>query len=398
MPPFTRRDFLIVAGTAGAAVVAARLGLGWWLKNQTPASLPTLETSMPSLSLVFASGYAKTNQSGIHAFLFDETSGALTSQGSFASILNPSFNVVHPNGRWLYAVSETGQASDGMSGGVCALGFEREPFAMRLLNRQPSGGDWPCHLQLDRTGGWLFVANYGTGNASVFPLQADGSLGEISAHVQHSGSGPNKRRQEGPHVHSVTLSPDNQFALIADLGLDQIVAYKFDPNAGKLSRHRETRTQPGAGPRHLAFHPNGKWLYVANELDNTVTFYDYDAASGVSLEKQTIPTLPANPPENTAADIHVSATGQRLYVSNRGHNSIAVYDIGGDGHLTLVSIPKCGGNWPRNFALAPGGRFVLVANQYSNEVNVVPVLAGTKALGTPVARATVAGASCIQFA
>jgi len=399
MRKFTRRDFLFVAGAAGAAVVAARFGLGWLLNSGKLTVLPTPETPMPSSRvLVFASGYAAANQPAIHAFMLDEASGTLTPYGSFAGILNPSFSIVHPNGRWLYAVSETSQANDGTPGGVYALSFEREPFAMRLLNRQPSGGDWPCYLQFDRTGHWLFVANYGTGSASVFPLQADGSLGEMSTHVQHSGSGPNKQRQEGPHVHSVTLSPDNQFALVADLGLDQIVTYRFDPNAGTLSRQGETRTRPGAGPRHLAFHPNGEWLYAANELDSTVTLYDYDAASGTLFEKQSLSTIPADSPENIIADVHVSATGQRLYVSNRGHNSLAVYDIGVDGLLTLVSIPNCGGNWPRNFALTPNGKFVLVANQYSNEVCVLPVLEGKEALGAPVTRATVDGASCIQFA
>ena len=354
---------------------------------------------MPSSRvLVFASGYAAANHHAIQAFIFDEARGTLTPHGSFAGILNPSFIIVHPNGRWLYAVSETSQATDGSSGGVCAMSFEREPFAMRLLNRQPSGGDSPCNLQLDRTGHWLFVSNYGTGSASVFPLEEDGSLGEMSNQVQHSGSGPNKQRQQGPHVHSVTLSQDNQFALVADLGLDQIVTYRFDPKAGTLSRQGETRARPGAGPRHLAFHPNGEWLYAANELDSTVTFYDYDAASGRLLEKQCLSTIPADSPENIIGDIHVSATGQRLYVSNRGHNSLAVYDIGVDGCLTLVSTPNCGGNWPRNFALAPNGKFILVANQYSNEVCVLPVLGGTEALGASVARATVEGVSCIQFA
>ena len=295
MPKFNRRTFLFAAGATGATVVAARFGIGWLANSGKLAVLLTPEIPMTSLpALVFASGYAAVNQPAIHAFKFDETSGTLTLHGSYAGILNPSFNIVHPNGRWLYTVSETSQATDGTPGGVCALSFEREPFAMRLLNRQPSGGDWPCHLQLDRTGHWLFVANYGSGSASVFPLQADGSLGEMSAHVQHSGSGPNKQHQEGPHAHSVTLSPDNQFALVADLGLDQIVTYKFDPIAGKMTRQGETRTRPGAGPRHLTFHPNGEWLYADNELDSTVTLYDYNAASGLLSEKQSLSTIPAN--------------------------------------------------------------------------------------------------------
>jgi 6-phosphogluconolactonase len=397
MPSFSRRDFLLVAGAAGVAVVAARFGLDWFSNNRTPAVLPTSETPMPSKSpsLVFASGYAAADQAGIHAFMFDETNGALTPHGSFAGILNPSFIIVHPNGRWLYAVSES-SANDGVPGGVCALSFEREPFALKLLNRQPSGGDWPCHLQLDATGRWLFVANYGTGSASVYPIQKDGSLGEMSDHIQHSGSGPNKQRQEGPHAHSVTLSPDNQFALVADLGLDQVVIYKFDADAGKLSRQGEAKTRPGAGPRHLAFHPNGQWLYVSNELDNTVTLFDY--AAGTLRERQSLSSLPPGAPESGLADIHVSASSQRVYASNRGHNSLAVYDIGSDGLMTLVSIPSCGGNWPRNFALTSNGKFVLVANQYSNEVCVLPMVDGAEAIGATVARVTVAGASCLKFA
>ncbi|MEI7844694.1 MAG: lactonase family protein [Chloroflexota bacterium] len=414
MPPLSRRDFLIVTGAVGAAIISIRFELDRILHAgnspvlvgiRKPTSLPTSENPMPSnsSSLVFASGYASAAQAGIHAYLFDEDRGALIPHGSYAGILNPSFICVHPNGRWLYAVSETGQNSDGVSGGVCALTFEREPFAMRLLNRQPSGGDWPCHLQLDRTGHWLFVANYGTGNASVYPIQVDGSLGEMSAHVQHMALSPgaNAERQAGPHAHSVTLSPDNQFALVADLGLDQIVIYKFDPDVGKLIRHTTTHTRPGAGPRHLAFHPNGQWLYVTNELDNTVTYYLYDDALGTVVEKQSLSSLPAGPqsaPENGLADIHVSASGKRVYASNRGHNSLAVFDIGDDGRLTLVSIPSCGGNWPRSFALAPGGKFALVANQYSHEVCVLPLLIGTDAIGATLERATLPGAACIKFA
>jgi 6-phosphogluconolactonase len=399
MPKLTRRNFLFVAGAAGTAVVAVGYGLGSLLKSGKLTILSTQEIPMPSSPvLIFASGYAAATQTGIHAFMFDEASGTLTPYGSFAGILNPSFTIIHPNGRWLYAVSETSQASDGTPGGVAALSFEREPFAMSLLNHQPSGGDWPCHLQFDRTDRWLFVANYGSGSISVYPLQADGSLGEMSDHVQHSGSGANKQRQAGPHAHSVTLSPDNQFALVADLGLDQIVTYKFDSNTGKLSRQGEARTRPGAGPRHLAFHPNGRWLYADNELDSTVTLFDYVATSGTLVERQNLSTIPADSPENGVADIHLTPNGKRLYVSNRGHNSLAVYDIGGDGRMTLVSIPNCGGNWPRNFALSPNGKFVLVANQYSNEVCVLPVLEGTKALDAPVTRTALAGASCIQFA
>ncbi len=351
---------------------------------------------MPS-SFILAGGYAPADKPGIHAFAFDETTGALTALGAFAGVRNPSFLMAHPNGRWLYSVSETAQGSDGAPGGVCALSFQRAPFTMQLLNQQPSGGDWPCHLTLDATGRWLFVANYGTGSARAFPIQADGALGELTAHVQHSGSGPNAQRQEGPHAHSTTLTPDNRYAIVADLGIDQLVMYAFDSTSGSLTRHGAMSTHPGAGPRHATFHPNGRTLYMANELDGTVSVCDYDAAAGALRVTQTLPTLPPDAPENTVADIHFAAASNRLYVSNRGHNSLAVYAADPDGKLTLLTIASCGGNWPRNFALAPAGGFVLVANQYDNEIAVLPLHPGGDEVGPAVARAAVAGASSIQF-
>lgn len=354
-----------------------------------------------SPSFMFVSGYAPADQPGIQAFLFNETSGALTPHGSFTGITNPSFLIVHPNGHWLYAVSEAAKDSDGKFGDVWAFRFEREPFMIESMNHQTTRGDWPCHLRIDGTGQWIIAANYGTGSAAVYPLLDDGSLGEMTDFVQHSGKGPNEKRQEGPHAHSSTFTPDNRFVIIADLGIDQLVIYKFDIATGKLEPHSSAQSQPGAGPRHTIFHPNGKWFYAANELGSTVSVYEYDAAHGTLTEKQTISTLPSNArdkaPENIVADIHISDSGKRLYVSNRGHNSIAVFDINDDGSLRLVSIPSCGGNWPRNFALAPHGNFVLVANQHSNEVCILPALEGKDALGAPVLREPVTGASCIQF-
>jgi 6-phosphogluconolactonase len=396
--PLTRRQFLALAGLSGALTLPAALGLRWLLRRPTHSAISS-ETVMPlsTSPLVFTSGYAKAEQPGLHAFNFDKETGALTLLGQAQGLLNPSFIVVHPNRRWLYATSETSQANDGVAGGVWALKVDLEPFALQPLNQQASGGDWPCHLQLDATGQWLLVANYGSGNASVFPILADGSLGARSDLVQHSGSGPNSKRQEGPHAHSVTLTPDNGFAIVADLGIDQLVIYKFDAATGKLSAHGHAAARPGAGPRHLAFHPNGRYLYAANELDSSITLYDYDAAGGKLTERQTLSTLPAGAPENIVADIHVSAGGERAYVSNRGHNSLAAFDIGSQGALTLAAISDCGGNWPRNFALAPGGQFVLVANQYSNAVSALPLLK-SGAVGEPVTHVAVTGAACIQFA
>jgi 6-phosphogluconolactonase len=348
-------------------------------------------------SQFFTGGYAAANEPGIQSFLFDETSRKITLLGSFIGVESPTYLVVHPNRRWFYVASETGKDSHGALGEVWAFRFEREPFSIQPINHQSTRGDWPCHLRFDSTGKWLLATNYGTGNAAIFPLKSDGSIGEMTDFVQHHGKGPNAARQDGPHAHSSIFTPDDRFAIIADLGIDQLVIYKFDSASGKLLTHSSIAAQPGAGPRHLAFHQNGIWMYVANELNSTVTLYDYDGVTGRLTERESLSSIPADSPENTIADIHISPSGERVYVSNRGHNSIAVYDISGKGSLELVSIEDCGGNWPRNFTLAPSGNFMLVANQYSNEVCVLPIREGKNPLGAQVEAVPVKGASCVKF-
>ncbi len=347
---------------------------------------------------LFVGGYAPADQPGIHAFDFDDVTGELTPRGSFTGVANPSFLVLHPNGRWLYAVSETGLGDSGSHGAVGAFQITGGSSILQPINQyQSTHGDWPCHLQIDGTGRWVLASNYGSGDVVVLPILEDGGLGEMSAFVQHAGHGPNQARQEGPHAHSTTITPDNRFAIVADLGIDQLVIYAFDEKSGQLRQHALTHTRPGAGPRHATFDQDGQHLYVANELDSTVTVYEYDALNGSLSELQTLDTLPPGAPENIVADIHISSSGQRVYVSNRGHNSVAVYAVEADGRLTRLAIPSCGGKWPRNFALAPGGRFILVANEQSNEIAVLPILAGTAELGKPVAQATVPRPTCVQF-
>jgi 6-phosphogluconolactonase len=354
-----------------------------------------MATSNPSL--LFIGGYTPAAEPGIQAYHFDASTGALTARGSCTGIHNPGYLVVHPNRRWLFAVSETSQAGDGTYGAVWALRFEAEPFSLRPVNHQSSRGDAPCHLRLDHTGRWLFVSNYTSGSAGVLPIQDDGSLGDLTDFVQHHGHGPNADRQEGPHAHSTIVSPDNRFVIVADLGLDQLVIYGFDAQAGKLHPHSQGTARPGAGPRHMTFHPGGQILYVVNELNSTVAAYDYDAAGGTLRERQALDMLPPGAPENTAADIHLSASGKRLYASNRGHNSIAVYEVDRAGGLERLDVVSCGGNWPRNFALAPGGHYMLVANQYSGVVSVLPLGEGGAEIGTAVTSAAVPQAACIQF-
>jgi len=215
--------------------------------------------------------------------------------------------------------------------------------------------------------------------------------------VQHQGGGSNLERQEGPHVHSASFTPDQRFVVVADLGMDSLMLYAFDASAGRLRLHAQIKTRAGAGPRFKAFHPGNKHLYVNHELDNTVVVYSYEAKSRKLREQQIIGTLPPGAPPSAIAGIQISPDGTRLYVSNRGHDSISVFEIKEDGLLARLALKPCGGKCPRNIAISPSGRFLLVANQESNEVTVLPVLDDSEVLGAPVARINALGAACIAF-
>lgn len=340
--------------------------------------------------IVFASGYAEAGQPGIRIFELDASSGALTPIGSYSGIVNPSFLALHPSGRWLYAASETGD------GAVWAFAIDHETWTLQPLNQQPSGGDAPCHLAIDRSGRWLVVSNYSSGSARVLPIADDGSLGEPSDSIQHHGHGSNAARQDGPHAHSATFMPGDRFVIVADLGIDQLVIYAFDSAAGTLREHGRAEAHPGAGPRHIAVNRGATTVYVANELDSTAAVYAFDSGAGTLRERQTISALPPDAGTSQAAHLALSDAGDRLYVSNRGDNSIAVFDVADDGSLSLRAAPSCGGDWPRHFAIAPGGGWLLVANQYSGDVRVLPI-GGDTGLGDPVARVEVPQASCVLF-
>ena len=356
--------------------------------------------------LIFTGSYSAADKPGIRAVGFDEGRGALSERGSFSGIANPSFVIANTraaraeaNGLILYAVSETSADDRSAPGSVWALKVEQkagsDAVSITAINKQPCRGGLGCHLTLDSSGRWLLVANYGTGSAGVLPVRPDGSLGEMTSFVEHQGTcGPRADRQERPHAHSTTLSPDNRFVIIADLGLDQLVIYDFDRAQGTLTEHGRAPARPGAGPRHAVFHPNGRLLYVANELDSTVSAYTWDGAAGTLHETQTLDTIPASDPGNTVADIHIAAGANRLYLSNRGHDSIAVYDVDAGGRLARVAMPSCGGHWPRNFAL-PSERHMLVANQHSGTVVVLPILTGAPGLSAAVSQVGVPGACCI---
>jgi 6-phosphogluconolactonase len=333
------------------------------------------DNSKPSQFLAFIGTYtSKTDSKGIYSFHFDSGTGRLTSMAVAATTQDPSFLTVAPNEKYLYAVNELGEFDGKKSGAVTSYALDAKSGKLTQLNQVPSGGADPCYVSFDQTGKYLLVANYTGGSVSTFPIGSDGRIGPASAFVQHTGSGPNKERQEGPHAHFIASSSDNRFVFVVDLGLDEVAVYRFDPANGSLTPSDPpfTKLAPGAGPRHLAFHPNGKFAYVLSEVNSTVTALAYDAQNASFSTLQTLTTLPKNfTARNDTAEIVVHPSGKFLYASNRGHDSIAEFSIDpAQGRLTLAGDFSTQGKEPRNFALDPTGRFLLAANQESNNIVV----------------------------
>lgn len=324
--------------------------------------------------LVYIGTYTRENSKGIYAYRFDAATGKLSALGLAAETPHPSFLTVHPNRRYLYAVNEIDNYDGQKSGSVSAFAIDPKTGKLTLLNKVSSHGAGPCYVAADRSGKNVLLANYGGGSVAVFPVNEDGLLGQASAFVQHTGSSLDPRRQQRPHAHSINISPDNRFAVAADLGLDQLLVYRFDPAKGSLTANEPAfaRLSPGAGPRHFAFHPGGRYGYVINELQSTVTLLAYDAARGSFKELQTISTLPKDfQGNNSTAEIQVHPTGRFLYGSNRGHDSIAVFTIDRDkGTLTSVEHVSTQGKTPRNFGIDPTGSYLFAANQNSNNIIV----------------------------
>lgn len=334
-----------------------------------PAEL-TIYVGTYTLDLSHAVGKGE----GIYICRLDLASGALSRPVLAARTVNPSFLTLDAPGRHLYAAEEVGYEPAQPAGSVSAFARDAASGDLTPLNRQPSHGAAPCHLSLDRTGRVLLVANYASGSVAVLPIETDGSLRRATDLVQHHGSSVHPVRQQGPHAHSITPDPANRHAIVADLGLDQLLIYRLDAASGRLTPNASPaiNVRPGAGPRHVAFHPNGRRLYAVNELDCTVSAYTYDPERGGLAEFQTVSTLPDGfAGRNTCADIHVHPSGAWLYVSNRGHDSLAVFAIEpATGRLRPVAHEPSGGAIPRNFALDPTGAYLLAANQNSDRVAV----------------------------
>jgi len=338
---------------------------------------------------------------GIYAYRFDAATGEVTPLGLAAETTNPSFVALAPNGRFLYAVNEVGKYKGPNSGGVSAFSIDRASGKLTFLNEVPSRGADPCYITVDKSGKHVLVANYTGGSVAVFPVLEDGKLGEASAFVQHTGKGSDPKRQEGPHAHSIDLSPDNRFAMVDDLGLDELLVYKFDGAKGTLAPHDPpfAKLDAGAGPRHFALHPSGKFAYVVTEMHSSVTAFSADLALGAFHPIQTVSTLPKGVSgRNDDAEIAVHPSGKFLYASNRGHDSIAVFAIdGGKGTLTPVEDTLTQGKEPRHFAIDPTGAYLFAENQKSDKVVVFRIDQKTGRLTPSGQSFDVATPVCIKF-
>jgi 6-phosphogluconolactonase len=351
--------------------------------------------------LVYVGTYTTRGSQGIYAYRYDPASGNLESVGLAAETPNPSFVAVAPNHKFLYAANETQDYQGKSSGIVSAFSIDPETGKLTLLNQIASRGADPCYVSLDHTGKFLLVANYTAGNLAVFPVREDGRLGEASDFIQHKGSGPNHDRQEAAHAHWIDMSPDNRFALNADLGMDRIFVYRFDAKTGKLTPNDPpfAKADPGVGPRHVAFHPNGRFVYVINEMGSSVTTYSYNAKAGVLHKLQSVTTLPqAFHGENTNAEIVVHPNGKFLYASNRGDDGLAVFAIDpSKGTLSFVQHVSTQGKTPRNFEIDPEGKRLLVANQDSDNIVEFAIDSATGKLTATDTEIKVPAPVCIRF-
>jgi 6-phosphogluconolactonase len=327
---------------------------------------------------VYIGTYASSDREGIFLLDLDLATGELTKVAATSGVANPSFLAIHPSRKFLYAVCEVSEVGGKSGGGVSALAIDPKTGGLTLLNQQSSVGAGPCHLVVDKSGKNVLVANYGGGSCCVLPISGDGKLGESTAFVQHKGAGSDPGRQEAPHAHSINLDAANRFAFCADLGLDQVLVYRFDPTKGQLEPNDPpfAKVAAGSGPRHFAFHPNGKFAYVINEMKLTVTAFAYDPAKGVLKELQTISTVPAGIKTDgfSTAEVQVHPSGNFLYGSNRGHDSIAMFSIDqATGKLTSLGQESTRGKTPRNFGIDPSGAYLLAENQDSNTIVVLRI-------------------------
>jgi 6-phosphogluconolactonase len=360
----------------------------------TLSALPAVAQSKGEF-ITYVGTYTRPNKSkGIYAWRFNAATGKLTPIGLVGETASPSFLAVHPNRKFLYAVNEIGNYKGAKAGSVTSFSIDAKTGMLKALNTVSTRGDGPCHLAVDPTGKWLIVANYGGGSVAEYPVQADGTLGEASTFVQHEGSSVDAARQKGPHAHATVLSPDGKLVFVNDLGLDKILAYQV---AGlKPADPPFTKIAPGAGPRHLAFAPNGHNAYAITEMTASVVAFRY--AGGKFEELQTLPNLAEDVPGKSGAEIAVHPTGRFVYTSTRGANLITVFAVDpAKGTLTVVDRTPTQGKTPRNFTIDPTGAYLFAANQDSDNIVVFKIDAKTGKLTPSGDVLEAASPVCVTF-
>lgn len=349
---------------------------------------------------VYFGTYTGAKSKGIYAWRMTDD-GKLSPVGLVAETTSPSYLAVHPNGKILYSIGEVNKVGDKKGGSVSAFAIDTATGKLTALSTQSSGGAGPCHIDVDAKGKCVVVANYGGGSVEALPIKKDGSLGEPGTFVQHEGSSVNKSRQGEPHGHCIVVDPSQKFAVACDLGLDKVLVYKLDAAKATLTPNDPpfAAIAPGSGPRHIAFHPKGKFAYVINEMLCTMTAFEWDSGRGALKEMQTISTLPGELAKGfSTAEVYVHPSGKFVYGSNRGHDSIVVYACDEKtGKLTLVEHQNTLGKTPRHFAIHPSGKFLLAENQGTDNVVVFSIDAKTGKLTATGEKLEVGSPVCAVF-
>ncbi|MCL6445792.1 MAG: lactonase family protein [Alicyclobacillus sp.] len=343
---------------------------------------------------VYVGSYAREEEPGIHVFGFERGSGTLTPLQALTGVANPSFLAINEEDRCVYAVSETEAAFSG----VVTL-VARADGSLKIHSAHATNGSAPCHASWLPKHRAVIATNYGGGNVTLFPVDATGILLAASDNVWHEGQGVSAERQEAPHPHSAFPDVNERFVLVQDLGVDKVVVYAVEGSPPRLRQHAEVEIQPGAGPRHIAFHPSGRYAYLINELDNTVMSFTYNSEKGHLTLRQTLSTLPDGfDGTSYCAHIQVSPDGRFVYGSNRGHDSIVVFQVDpDDGSLTYVQHVSTEGHWPRHFNISPDGAWLLVANERSDNIVAFQVNRETGHLQPSGRSWEIQKPVCIQF-
>jgi 6-phosphogluconolactonase len=381
---FTRREFVKVSGAAALA-------------HSIPAVAQRSSKKSTEL-LLYVGTYTNGKSEGIYVYRMNPDGGELKHAATVKGVSNPSFLAIDPKRRFLYAANESGEFAGKKGGGVTAFAIDLKTGDLRKLNERNSPGV-PCHVSVHPSGRYVLAANYGGGNVVIYPVLAGGRLGEPTDVAQHTGKGADPKRQGEPHAHCIMPDAAGRFAFAPDLGIDKVMIYRIDAKNGKLVPNGFAATKAGAGPRHFDFHPSGKFAYVINELDSTLTAFAYDNAKGALTESQTISTLPPDySGTNSCADVHVHPSGRFVYGSNRGHDSVVAFAIDqSTGKLNLIAHESTRGKWPRNFAVDPAGAFLLVANQHTDNVVAFRIDQQTGKLTATGQTAEIPSPVCLKF-